>query len=110
MKARTARSRSRKGTIATPARAGPCHRHLLRVLLFLLTPAFVAWAITDEKSRGTLQYLLTSSLTTWEIVVGKLLGRLVHLGLLALAALPLFALMAPFGEFDLLTMAAVAVR
>jgi ABC-type transport system involved in multi-copper enzyme maturation permease subunit len=79
------------------------------LLMFLLAPAFVAGAITDEKSRGTLQYLLTSSLTTWEIVLGKLLGRLAHLGLVAVAALPFLCPMAPFGEFDLLSLAGVAV-
>jgi ABC-type transport system involved in multi-copper enzyme maturation permease subunit len=78
------------------------------LLLFLLAPAFIAGAITDEKSRGTLQYLLTSSLTTWEIVVGKLLGRLAHLALVGAAALPFLCLLAPFGEFDVLSLAGVA--
>jgi ABC-type transport system involved in multi-copper enzyme maturation permease subunit len=79
------------------------------LLLFVLAPAFVAGAITDEKSRGTLQYLLTSSLTTGEIVIGKLLGRLAHLALLAVAALPLLCVMAPYSEFDLLSLAGVGV-
>jgi ABC-type transport system involved in multi-copper enzyme maturation permease subunit len=78
------------------------------LLLFLLAPAFIAGAITDEKARGTLQYLLTSSLTTWEIVVGKLLGRLAHLALVGVTALPLLCLLAPFGGFDLLSLAGVA--
>jgi len=79
------------------------------LLMFLLAPAFIAGAITDEKSRGTLQYLLTSSLTTWEIVLGKLLGRLAHLGLVAVAALPFLCLMGPFGEFDLLSLAGMVI-
>src|SRR5438132_1499962 len=43
------------------------------ILLLLATPAFVAGAITDEKRRGTLQYLLTTDLEDRHIVVGKLL-------------------------------------
>lgn len=78
------------------------------LLLFLLAPAFVAGALTDEKSRGTLQYLLTSSLATWEIVLGKLLGRLAHLAILALAALPILCFMSPFGGFDFLSFVGLA--
>src|SRR5207253_10625607 len=32
------------------------------VLLLLATPAFVAGAVTDEKRRGTLQYLIAADL------------------------------------------------
>lgn len=44
------------------------------ILIVLVTPAFVASAITDEKTRGTLQYLLTTELTPLHILLGKLLG------------------------------------
>src|SRR5262245_18896398 len=46
------------------------------VLLFLATPALVAGSITDEKGQRTLQHLLTADVTAWEIVAGKLFGRL----------------------------------
>src|SRR5689334_4083314 len=45
------------------------------ILLTLAVPAFVAGAITDEKRRGTLQYLLVSDLESRHILLGKLLGR-----------------------------------
>src|SRR5437773_11603371 len=35
------------------------------LLLLLATPAYTAGAITDEKARGTLQYLLTADLSAW---------------------------------------------
>src|SRR5947209_3748426 len=38
------------------------------LLLALLTPSMVGGAITDEKTRGTLQYLLTTRLRAGEIV------------------------------------------
>jgi ABC-type transport system involved in multi-copper enzyme maturation permease subunit len=70
------------------------------ILLLMATPAFVAGAITDEKRRGTLQYLLTTSLDTRHIILGKMFGRVAQVGLLTLAGLPLFALMAGFGGVE----------
>src|SRR5262245_55709689 len=54
------------------------------ILLVLITPVLTAGAVTDEKTRGTLQYLLTTDLLSWHIVLGKLLGRLAQVGILAL--------------------------
>jgi ABC-type transport system involved in multi-copper enzyme maturation permease subunit len=79
------------------------------LLLVLVTPAFVAGAITDEKRRGTLQYLLTADLDARHIVLGKLLGRVAQVALVALAGLPLFALLAGFGAVHPLTLLMVAV-
>ncbi len=67
------------------------------LLLALMTPAFVGGAIAEEKRRGTLQYLLTADLEARHIVVGKLLARAAQVILVALAGLPLFALLAGFG-------------
>jgi ABC-type transport system involved in multi-copper enzyme maturation permease subunit len=61
-------------------------------LALLLPPAFVAGAIADEKSRGTLSLLLSTPLTPGEIVVGKWLGQVLQMLILALPALPLFFL------------------
>jgi ABC-type Na+ efflux pump permease subunit len=77
------------------------------ILLLLATPAFTAGAITDEKSRGTLQYLLTADLTPWEILLGKLLGRAAQVALLALAALPILCFVGVFGGLNLVLLAAL---
>lgn len=66
-------------------------------LLFLVTPGFVAGAITDEKTRGTLQGLLTAHVTPFDIVVGKLAARCIQVGVLTLTLLPLLAVVGPFG-------------
>ena len=50
------------------------------------TPALVAGAIAGEVRRKTLGDLLTSDLTTAEIVLGKLAARLLHVGLLVALA------------------------
>src|SRR5437879_1404902 len=85
-----------------PADVAALARHLLDlvvaqhfVLLVLVTPAFAAGAVTDEKTRGTLEHLLTSQLGPPAIVIGKLLARAAQVGLLALAALPVVALVGP---------------
>ena len=44
------------------------------LLLMLVTPALLAGAVADEKSSGTLQYLLSADLTVGEILLGKLLA------------------------------------
>ena len=81
----------------------------LFVLLALATPALTAGAVSDEKTRGTLQYLLTADLFPWEIVVGKLLGRSYQVLLLAVTGLPLVCFYGAFGGLDLLGCAALAL-
>jgi ABC-type transport system involved in multi-copper enzyme maturation permease subunit len=66
------------------------------MLLLLVTPAFVAGAITDEKRRGTLQYLMTTDLESRHIVLGKLLGRVAQVALLTITGFPLFFYLAGF--------------
>jgi ABC-type Na+ efflux pump permease subunit len=48
------------------------------VLFLLATPSFAAGAITEEKMRRTLEDLLTTRLSAWEIVAGKLLATVVR--------------------------------
>lgn len=79
------------------------------ILLVLAVPAFVAGAVTDEKRRGTLQYLLTADVEARHIILGKLLGRVAQVALVAVAGLPLFALLGGFGGVQPITILAVAV-
>jgi ABC-type Na+ efflux pump permease subunit len=62
------------------------------VLLTLLTPAMVGGTLTEEKTRGTLQHLLTTRLRAGEIILGKILAHTYQLALLSLVGLPLFCL------------------
>jgi ABC-type transport system involved in multi-copper enzyme maturation permease subunit len=66
------------------------------LLLVLATPALVAGAIAEEKTRGTLPQLLTTELSVWDIVVGKLVSRLTPVILLALGCWPVLAAMAGY--------------
>jgi ABC-type transport system involved in multi-copper enzyme maturation permease subunit len=78
------------------------------VFVVLMTPAFTAGAITDEKSRGTLDHLLTAGLTSWEIILGKWAGRAVQVAVLALAGGPLICFVGVLGDLDWITFLALA--
>lgn len=69
-------------------------RVLVQQFLFvaIVTPGLVAGTITDEKTRGTLESLLTTQIDAPAIVVGKLLARLADVIVLTLVALPMVAL------------------
>lgn len=66
----------------------------------LLTPAYVAGGIAEEKERKTLDFLLATDLNGREIIFGKLLARLGNLGLFLLTGLPMLSLMQFFGGID----------
>jgi ABC-type transport system involved in multi-copper enzyme maturation permease subunit len=70
------------------------------IAIGVLTPALVAGVIADEKQRKTLHYLLASTLTGGEIVLGKLLARLLHLGVFLAIGLPVISLLTLFGGID----------
>jgi ABC-type transport system involved in multi-copper enzyme maturation permease subunit len=79
------------------------------LVLLLATPVLTAGAITDEKWRGTLQYLLVTELFPWEILIGKLIGRLYQVILIALTPLPLICFLGVFGGLDLSMLGALIV-
>jgi ABC-type transport system involved in multi-copper enzyme maturation permease subunit len=70
------------------------------ITIAVLTPALVAGVIADEKQRKTLHYLLASALSGGEIVLGKLLARLLHLGVFLAIGLPVLSLLTLFGGID----------
>jgi ABC-type transport system involved in multi-copper enzyme maturation permease subunit len=70
------------------------------VLVILLTPALVAGVIADEKQRKTLHYLMASRLSSAEIVLGKLLVRMLYVIVLLGVSLPIMSLLVLFGGVD----------
>jgi ABC-type transport system involved in multi-copper enzyme maturation permease subunit len=70
------------------------------LLAVVLTPAFVAGAVAEEKEKRTLPFLLATDLRAHEIILGKLASRLGHLLLLLLSGLPLLALLQLLGGVD----------
>jgi ABC-type transport system involved in multi-copper enzyme maturation permease subunit len=74
--------------------------------VFVLTPVYLAGAVLEQKECGTLELLLTTRLSSREIVVGMLAGRMAHLGGVLLAGLPLLALAQLWGGFEVRSVAA----
>jgi ABC-type transport system involved in multi-copper enzyme maturation permease subunit len=70
------------------------------VIACALTPAFTAAAITDEKERKTLDFLLVTDMSAREIVFGKLGARVGILFTFVLAGLPILSLIQFFGGID----------
>jgi ABC-type transport system involved in multi-copper enzyme maturation permease subunit len=70
------------------------------IAVALLTPAYVAGAIAEEKDKKTLEFLLATDLENREIVFGKLVSRLGNLTLFILTGLPVLSLMQFFGGID----------
>jgi len=64
------------------------------VIAVLIAPAVLAGSLAGEKERGTLGLLLTTRVNSWEIVTGRLTGKLVQVGIILLAGLPLWVLLA----------------
>lgn len=58
----------------------------------VLTPALTAGSIVGEKERQTYDLLITSLLTPWQIVWGKLVSALAFMFLLIFASVPLMSL------------------
>jgi ABC-type transport system involved in multi-copper enzyme maturation permease subunit len=71
------------------------------LLAVLLAPVLTATALTGERDAQTLDLLLTSRLTSAEIIVGKLLSALLLLVILQLCAVPVAALALFFGGVSL---------
>src|SRR6185437_3660347 len=68
--------------------------------IFVLTPGYTAGAIAEEKDRKTLEFLLATDLRSREIVLSKLMARLVNLVLLVLAGLPVLSLTQLWGGVE----------
>jgi ABC-type transport system involved in multi-copper enzyme maturation permease subunit len=61
------------------------------ILVLLLVPVLAAPALTVEKEKRTLESLLVSGLTPYQIVLGKFYGSLLYVSLLLTASVPLTA-------------------
>ena len=58
-----------------------------------ITPAIVAGAIASERERKTIEYLFTSQLTNTEIILDKVLARLLTIGQMVIVTLPILAIL-----------------
>ena len=67
------------------------------IMIALVAPSLTSPAICEEKRMGTLSALMTSPLTSLQIVVGKLTGRMYQVVLLTLISAPMLLAVRVFG-------------
>jgi len=65
--------------------------------LLVLIPALFGGVITDEKERKTIHYLMASRLSSGEIVLDKVLARMLHVSVFVLLGLPILCSLSLFG-------------
>jgi ABC-type transport system involved in multi-copper enzyme maturation permease subunit len=70
------------------------------VAILFLTPALLAGAIAEEKQRKTLHYMLASHLTSIEIILGKLVARMMMVMLPVIVGLPVLVMLSMLGGID----------
>jgi ABC-type transport system involved in multi-copper enzyme maturation permease subunit len=67
------------------------------LLVVFLAPAFTAGAISLEREKQTLDMLATTPISSFAIVIGKLLSALTYVFILIIASIPLTAMVFVFG-------------
>lgn len=72
------------------------------MIITFLTPAMTSGAISLEKERQTLDVLLTTRMTPWEIVKGKYFSVMVLLGLIILSTMPMLSIVFIYGGISIL--------
>jgi ABC-2 type transport system permease protein len=73
----------------------------MSVILLILTPAATMGLFAAEKTNGTLELLLTSPLTMWDIVLGKFLGAASFITILVVVVGLFPALLFAYGDPEL---------
>ena len=72
------------------------------ILIALCVPAMTAGSISIEKEKQTLEVLLTTRMTPFEIVIGKFTSVMSLVGLLIISTMPLMSLVFIFGGINIL--------
>jgi ABC-type transport system involved in multi-copper enzyme maturation permease subunit len=75
--------------------------------IWLLTPWFAAAVLTEDREKKTLDLLLTTTLTDRDVVLGKLAARVIYVGFVVLAGVPVFAILLSFGGMSFSTIGLV---
>ncbi|WP_431029853.1 ABC transporter permease [Lysinibacillus sp. LZ02] len=66
-------------------------------LVMFITPGLTAGAISTEREKQTLNMLLMTTQSSWQIIFGKLTSSIAFLGLLLMAGLPIYSIVFLFG-------------
>jgi ABC-type transport system involved in multi-copper enzyme maturation permease subunit len=83
---------------------------LMVAIALIQGPAVLAGSLAGEKQRGVLSLLLSTRVNAWEVVSGRLVGKLTQVGMILLAGVPsLILLGALAGLRPLILMTLIAV-
>lgn len=67
------------------------------VLIMFIAPALTSGAISGEREKQTLDLLLSTKMSPFSIIIGKLMASISHILLLIIASLPVFSIVFLFG-------------
>lgn len=82
---------------------------MMLTVALVLTPAVLAGSLAGEKERGALGLLLTTHVTSREIVAGRLVGKLTQVAMTLLAGVPAVVLLAALAGMNLDVMTTLMV-
>ena len=68
--------------------------------LFFFTPAITMRMLAEENKSGTIELLLTKSVTDWQVILGKFLAVLMLIGIALLLTLPYYISVWALGPID----------
>jgi ABC-2 type transport system permease protein len=68
--------------------------------LFFFIPALTMRMIAEENRSGTIELLLTKSVTDWEVVIGKFLSCLMLIAIALVLTIPYYITIASLGNVD----------
>lgn len=74
---------------------------MLVTLAIVMAPAVLAGSLAGERERGALAILMTTRVSSWEIVAGRMLGKLSQVGMIMLAGMPALVLLAGLAGLSL---------
>lgn len=74
---------------------------MMEIAIVFLIPALTAGAISIEKERQTLEVLLTTRMTPWQIITGKYFSTVFLVLMLIIATLPILCSMFLYGGINL---------
>ncbi|WP_230397541.1 ABC transporter permease [Novisyntrophococcus fermenticellae] len=91
----------RAGSYSMPARCYMLMAYALFAMILIAVPAITGGSISMEREARTLDVLLTTSLSPWKIITGKLESALSVVFLLTFSTLPALALVLVFGGISI---------
>ncbi|MDO4330067.1 MAG: ABC transporter permease subunit [Lachnospiraceae bacterium] len=67
------------------------------LMLVFIMPALTSGSISGERERQTLNLMLSTQMTPFQIVIGKLMSSMVNMALLVVSSFPVFSLVFVYG-------------